>query len=708
AYTALSSNMQKDFEAVSVASPMSADIKYGTTRIDWDNDIVPRIATAGGSLPWMTLNNVRRVNWESNNVFGTGKPASNYTVASNIGKIYTNGGYNYLAEEAGIDIPSKVHAFTFYMGQPLGIDDGAAIRDPFTNAILVETTAKAKIMQAISTKLEILGECKCSDANNIINPENGIIEIALSWTDSNIRMSLSSAIGTKDIVASECSTFEHYYVKTEDDVSPGRYAVNVSNAGDVDESSLPQNVSLSIATPGEAMVFNFNITAADMLNIGHVADIIISEDKRIKLTYSGTTDSQPNIVIYSDSSGGNGDDAYVPYSHYIYDIQSKLKQALLGPLSNAIIELSDARDEIPFYQSSTSGDNSILTSGVFYFPLAILNTLEDEKYYILSASGGDDIDSNDDGVLDTTATQNNGTIHVIVTGKQLKTENFKINVLTEIVYQLSKDSIVNADINATAVNKYLSDISKRLLSKDVNNDNIIDYEDILNWLPMFDKDKLLKPYIAYYQPIVWKIYNNKEIYDESYSLAYDSEILHITENSPAGSVVGKPIDLYDAETGYYTLSGEGSDLFNITQDSTIILNSAVKIDYELRKSYDLNLSSDTGSRILTTKFTILVDDINDAPTVVGFQKAINEDSPSGTIVDKLFIGSTPSISEVVLEGEGSEKFNVDLEGTITVAPNALFEYNTKSLYMLDTYAINEFGNSLVAKVEIRILCPYCN
>ncbi|SFV56670.1 hypothetical protein MNB_SM-4-75 [hydrothermal vent metagenome] len=38
AYTALSSKMKKSFEAVSVASPMSADIKAGTPRIDWDND----------------------------------------------------------------------------------------------------------------------------------------------------------------------------------------------------------------------------------------------------------------------------------------------------------------------------------------------------------------------------------------------------------------------------------------------------------------------------------------------------------------------------------------------------------------------------------------------------------------------------------------------------------------------------------------------
>jgi len=70
--------MQNYFSAVSIASPMSADIKYGTTRVDWDNDIVPRIATLGNSLPWMTRSDARKVNWTSNNAFGVGKPDSNY------------------------------------------------------------------------------------------------------------------------------------------------------------------------------------------------------------------------------------------------------------------------------------------------------------------------------------------------------------------------------------------------------------------------------------------------------------------------------------------------------------------------------------------------------------------------------------------------------------------------------------------------------
>jgi hypothetical protein len=130
AYNGISAKAKKNFEAVSVASPMSADIKYGTTRIDWDNDIVPRIATAGGSLPDMTSSNARNVSWKSNNVFGTGKPNSDYVVKSNLNQTYNKNGYSYTAKENGLN--SKVHAFTFYMGESLKEADGdTEILDPF-------------------------------------------------------------------------------------------------------------------------------------------------------------------------------------------------------------------------------------------------------------------------------------------------------------------------------------------------------------------------------------------------------------------------------------------------------------------------------------------------------------------------------------------------------------------------------------------------
>jgi len=49
AYNDLPEWMRNYFEAITIASPMHADIKPETPRIDWDNDIAARIANLGSS-----------------------------------------------------------------------------------------------------------------------------------------------------------------------------------------------------------------------------------------------------------------------------------------------------------------------------------------------------------------------------------------------------------------------------------------------------------------------------------------------------------------------------------------------------------------------------------------------------------------------------------------------------------------------------------
>jgi hypothetical protein len=84
AYLGLDSWMRDYFEAISVASPMNADIKTGTPRIDWDNDFVPRIASLGASTGYS--NNVRDIEWESNDSFSAGKP-EHYAYKSDLGTL---------------------------------------------------------------------------------------------------------------------------------------------------------------------------------------------------------------------------------------------------------------------------------------------------------------------------------------------------------------------------------------------------------------------------------------------------------------------------------------------------------------------------------------------------------------------------------------------------------------------------------------------
>lgn len=150
AYTALDDSMKEEFNAISIASPMSADIKKDTPRIDWDNDLVPRIATLGGSPHGSIENKIRSVKWidKDADIFGlveldefetpTTCPDTKYLFKNYLGKVVNN----CKSLENGIN--SGVHAFTFYMGKNL-INESKEMKN---------TDAKEIIMDAIKTNLD--------------------------------------------------------------------------------------------------------------------------------------------------------------------------------------------------------------------------------------------------------------------------------------------------------------------------------------------------------------------------------------------------------------------------------------------------------------------------------------------------------------------------------------------------------------------------
>ncbi len=152
--------MQNYFEAISVASPMSANIKPHTPGIDWDNDVVPRIATLGAELSSMTSCDVRKVEWE----FYDGEPRvkrpdHNYIYKNQVAEIYKN---SWKGIEDGLD--SNVHSFAFYMGEALKEGDkeksnyGKEYINPFDDKKLTNSIAKDLIMAEIGTKLDTLKE----------------------------------------------------------------------------------------------------------------------------------------------------------------------------------------------------------------------------------------------------------------------------------------------------------------------------------------------------------------------------------------------------------------------------------------------------------------------------------------------------------------------------------------------------------------------
>ena len=176
--------MQNYFGAVSVASPMKADIKDDTVRITWDNDGVGRLIAHNGSVdPDEVTNPIRSVEWKHSFDYNSFDATAEiiptpYAKQTQIGKIIRVGSpqfvnYNkYKAIENGLDLGFNVHAFTYYMGKPLTRDveidiplvpfaDGTIVKkefkDPFDkNKTLQTNEAKNLIVSAIKEQLNLL------------------------------------------------------------------------------------------------------------------------------------------------------------------------------------------------------------------------------------------------------------------------------------------------------------------------------------------------------------------------------------------------------------------------------------------------------------------------------------------------------------------------------------------------------------------------
>ncbi len=198
-----------------------------------------------------------------------------------------------------------------------------------------------------------------------------------------------------------------------------------------------------------------------------------------------------------------------------------LGQALLGPLSEAGFKIYDQRSGAVIHTGTTTkGDGTdIATAGLIKVPQTVLDTLK-SKLYRIEVTGGTDIDADDDGVWDSAPTPNSGTLHSLMSGNQIKKGDFKVNILNEIVYQNVKDKIDGSQSD-NQIEQMLDDNAEELLKAnggDVNGDGKIDNQDLVDWDPSKDKDKLAKDYESDIKPIADAVHDGAEPKSESENL----------------------------------------------------------------------------------------------------------------------------------------------------------------------------------------------
>jgi len=597
-------------------------------------------------------------------------------------------------------------------------------------------------------------------------PKEHPVDIQLSSDNANIDLKLVSELGTQEF-SKTCSQKNRYFVESEDELEEGVYRVFINHEGAVQKKDLPLNINLSIKTPQNAYQMKLKIFTADLLNLGHVVDITISSndesfeinanpdldrtglqliENKYVYTYQGGEDSSGSrnwgtADTGTGSSGGNlgcyvsdkltyeegqklcfgennNSDGGVytgtgigldnndseTSSSLVFDVKSTINVSEMGPIGGANYSLSDTVDGIVLYEGKTTFGSSLGSTGIILLPRDVLNTLVDERYYLVKIVGGVDVDRNDDGILDAVATQKKGTLHGLYSGKTLKTDYFKVNILTEVAYQVTK-AMLTSETNSSVIESHLNEVAKKLLLPTAKE---ISYINLVKWMPRIDKKLLKKQYTSNYEPIAVKIYNGEDIYDEAYKLVYEHILLNYSltylENSPLDTF-SQTLDIgVDNKDVVYALSGEGSELFEISESGVITLVSDVILDYEIKKTYNLSLIATANGFTASSSFIFNIKNILDNPELEDFNTSIKESTARGTVVGTVkYKEGTSPISSFSIFGEGSENFEIDINGTIRVSAIANLDYESVNSFTFNVNAVNDAGTSLTKVVSIKLL-----
>ena len=190
----------------------------------------------------------------------------------------------------------------------------------------------------------------------------------------------------------------------------------------------------------------------------------------------------------------------------------------------------------------------------------------------------------------------------------------------------------------------------------------------------------------------------------------DEKVLKIAEDQLFSSDTAKFADLDTYNTdGSFTKNkvvvvGGDSDIFGVTPAGVVYTKNGVVLDYETKSTYKLTLRVHDIDTVTypdlydEMEFTIQVTDVKDGPEfgLKTYNGTVAENSvaPTEVAMDKAIQATTTqtgaTITYILLDD--SKSFVIDPNtGVITVAKDAVLDYETKSVYTMKVVASDESG-----------------
>lgn len=202
---------------------------------------------------------------------------------------------------------------------------------------------------------------------------------------------------------------------------------------------------------------------------------------------------------------------------------------------------------------------------------------------------------------------------------------------------------------------------------------------------------------ASYTSNAWRVYFNY-----GYTSYYDKTNSFYVRCVRGGEASNSLIDLiYGVENNAsFTLTGSGSEKFRVDSNGTIYL--AQNLDYETNASYALKVTAtnSAGSSNMAD-INITVNNILDAPTLVGATLNIAENLPVGSLVGYVTSHNldNATITNYMWSGDGGN-FEINSSGAITT--KQVIDYETNTSFSLSVYAVTSLGDSNTVTLTINV------
>lgn len=155
-------------------------------------------------------------------------------------------------------------------------------------------------------------------------------------------------------------------------------------------------------------------------------------------------------------------------------------QAVLGPLAGATIRAYTLDDLSEPIEGPFLSNNSVNMQASGSFDLT-LNGISDDTWILVSATGGWDIDADDDGSVDANPTNNQGTLHALARASQWRQGNFKVNALTDMAWRYSEAWVGQTSL--TELEKRLNEVAQTLLVNKISGTGEVDYANLFAFNP---------------------------------------------------------------------------------------------------------------------------------------------------------------------------------------------------------------------------------